>query len=105
MQTSVIRAAAEILRQPDWPDDLARIIYFDGYGNAVSGLRATKVAPTARVRVGGMAIAAARTFCDVPAGQAFWYENADGLLEIAVNRGRACDLPGVAAGAVLSIDE
>lgn len=95
---------ADALRQPDWPDDLARILYIDGYGNAVSGLRAGKMPPTARIRIEGVAIAAARTFCDVPAGQAFWYENADGLLEIAVNRGRACDLPGIAAGAALSIE-
>jgi hypothetical protein len=31
----------------------------------------------------------AETFSDVPPGQAFWYENANGLLEIAVNMGRA----------------
>jgi len=31
----------------------------------------------------------ARTFSDVPAGTAFWYENSNGLAEIAVNAGRA----------------
>ena len=71
---------------------------------AISGMRAATVAPTARVCVGETAVAAARTFCEVPAGQPFWYENADGLLEIAVNRGRAADLPGVAAGTALSIE-
>ena len=96
--------AADSLRRPDWPDDLARIVYIDGYGNAISGMRAATVAPTARVCVGETAVAAARTFCEVPAGQPFWYENADGLLEIAVNRGRAADLPGVAAGTALSIE-
>lgn len=95
----------DTLRRPDWPDDLARILFFDSYGNAISGLRAEKVAACARVRIGGLAIAPARTFSDVAVGQPFWYENADGLLEIAVNRGRAADLPGITLGAVFSITE
>lgn len=97
--------AGDALRRPDWPDDLARILYFDSYGNAISGLRAEKVAASARVRIGTLAIASARTFSDVAVGQPFWYENADGLLEIAVNRGRAAGLPGITLGAELSITE
>jgi S-adenosylmethionine hydrolase len=31
----------------------------------------------------------AHTFGDVPVGQPFWYENANGLVEIAVNQGNA----------------
>src|SRR5262249_37143431 len=27
-------------RQPEWPDDLAEIVYIDHYGNAMTGLRA-----------------------------------------------------------------
>jgi len=29
------------------------------------------------------------TFSDLPPGAAFWYENSNGLAEIAVNQGRA----------------
>jgi S-adenosylmethionine hydrolase len=31
----------------------------------------------------------AETFSDRPPGAAFWYENSNGLAEIAVNQGRA----------------
>ncbi len=73
----------------DWPDDLARIVYIDGYGNTMTGLRATALAPGVRLRAAGRALARARTFSDVPAGEPFWYENSCGLAEIAVNQGRA----------------
>ncbi len=95
--------AEEIIRYPHWPDDLARIIYIDSYGNAVSGLRADRVAAAARVRIGSLSIAPARTFSGVPAGQPFWYAKADGLLEIAVNRGRAAGTPGITLGAMVSV--
>ena len=76
-------------RRPDWPDDLAEIVYIDHYGNAMTGLRATALAKDARLAVGGRVLERARTFSDVPPGQAFWYENSNGLIEIAVNQGRA----------------
>jgi S-adenosylmethionine hydrolase len=36
---------------------------------------------------GGALREQARTFSDRPPGTAFWYENSDGLVEIAVNQG------------------
>lgn len=77
------------IRRPGWPDDLARIVYIDGFGNAMTGVRAATVPPGTRVRVGGEELTGARTFSDVARGVAFWYANANGLLEIAVNDGRA----------------
>lgn len=44
---------------------------------------------SAGLAAGGQALARARTFGDVPAGAAFWYENSSGLAEIAVNGGSA----------------
>lgn len=83
----------------NWPDDLAEVIYIDGYGNAMTGLRANMVLATAPVlTVGDLEIGRARTFSDVPAGHAFWYENSFGLVEIAVNGGRADQLPGLGIG-------
>jgi S-adenosylmethionine hydrolase len=79
----------------EWPEELARIIYIDHYGNAVSGLRAGKLAPTQQLKVGGHILSRALTFSDVAQGEAFWYENANGLVEIAVNRGRAEELAGL----------
>ena len=55
----------------------------------MTGLRAAKLASKTRLAVGGQVLARARTFFDVPEGAAFWYENANGLAEIAVNGGRA----------------
>ncbi|MBL6945430.1 MAG: SAM-dependent chlorinase/fluorinase [Rhodospirillales bacterium] len=92
----------DILR-PDWPDDLAQVVYIDGFGNAMTGIRASTVAPQAVVEIAGVAIQRARTFSDVGEGVAFWYENSNGLLEIAVNCGRADEKPGVHIGAEVTI--
>jgi S-adenosylmethionine hydrolase len=45
----------------------------------------------------------ARTFSDLPPGTAFWYENSNGLAEIAVNQGRADRDLGLAIGAPVEI--
>src|SRR5215208_7038161 len=69
----------------DWPDDLAEIVYIDHYGNALTGLRGECMAATARLRAGARSLAPARTFSAVPPGDAFWYVNSNGLVEIAVS--------------------
>jgi len=43
----------------------------------------------ARLAVAGRVLERATTFSDRPPGTAFWYENSNGLAEIAVNPGRA----------------
>ncbi len=82
----------------DWPADLARIVYIDRFGNAMTGLRAATLPAGARLRAGGKSLGAARTFSDVALGEPFWYENANGLAEIAVNQGRADDALRLAVG-------
>ncbi len=69
--------------------DLARVIYIDRFGNAITGLRAALLAADREITAGAYRITHATTFGDVPVGQAFWYENSIGLVEIAVNRGSA----------------
>lgn len=83
--------AAEIGRHADWPDDLPEVVYIDRYGNAIAGLRAALLPKSARLAVSGRVLPRARTFSDVRLGEAFWYENSNGLAEIAVNAGRAAD--------------
>jgi S-adenosylmethionine hydrolase len=73
----------------DWPDDLLEIVYVDDYGNAMTGLRAAQLPGEARLVVGDVRLPRARTFSDRPRGQGFWYENANGLVEISVNQGHA----------------
>ena len=86
------------LRRPDWPDDLAEIIYIDDFGNAMTGVRAETVAGVTELTVGGAFVGKARRFSDVPEGEAFFYENANGLLEISVNQGRADNLLKLSVG-------
>ncbi|ABC22612.1 SAM hydrolase/SAM-dependent halogenase family protein [Rhodospirillum rubrum] len=86
------------LDRPDWPDDLPHIVYIDSYGNAMTGLRASKYPGTGVIKVGERPIKRARTFGDVAPGSAFFYTNANGLLEIAVSRGRADQRLGLQLG-------
>jgi S-adenosylmethionine hydrolase len=89
--------------RPDWPDDLAEIVYVDRFGNAMSGLRAAALAPRARLLAGGRELPRARTFGDVPAGEAFWYENSCGLAEVAVNGGSAARVLALDVGAPVTV--
>ncbi len=69
--------------------DFASVIYIDHFGNLISGLRASEYPTDVRLGFKGTNIQRVRTFSDVPEGQPLCYENSSGLLEIAVNRGRA----------------
>jgi S-adenosyl-L-methionine hydrolase (adenosine-forming) len=95
--------SAEIGRLLDWPDDLAEIVYIDGYGNAMTGLRAAILPEKTGFVVKGRLLTRARTFSDAPLSAAFWYENSNGLAEIAVNRGRADGALNLAIGTPISV--
>jgi S-adenosylmethionine hydrolase len=95
---------AHIGRHVDWPDDLPEIVYIDRYGNAMTGLRAALLPAGGRLTVSGHALRRARTFADVPTGDAFWYENSNGLAEIAVNGGRASEALGLTIGSPVAVD-
>ena len=88
---------------PDWPDDLPEIVYVDHYGNALTGLRGKTLSAGARLDAGGQRIGHAPTFSAVPTGTAFWYANANGLVEIAVNAGRADRTLGLAVGSRVAV--
>ena len=92
-------------RRTDWPDDLSEIVYIDHYGNAMSGLRAVMLPRDARLVLAGRLLQRAGTFSDRPPGTAFWYENSNGLAEIAVNQGRADRELGLAIGTPVEIVE
>ncbi|MCC6302709.1 MAG: SAM-dependent chlorinase/fluorinase [Gammaproteobacteria bacterium] len=78
--------------------DYARVVYLDHFGNAITGLRAEDADPHRRLEAGGRTLSAARTYSDVAPGAAFWYANANGLVEIAVNRGSAAASLGLKVG-------
>jgi S-adenosylmethionine hydrolase len=90
--------ALDAVRRPDWPDDLDEVVYIDAFGNVMTGRRANTVPETMVVHAANRPIPRAATFSDVPSDAAFWYENSSGLVEIAVNRGRAADLLGLRIG-------
>lgn len=73
----------------DWPATTATVCYVDRYGNVMTGMPARELSDATVLVIGDTRVARARTFSDVAVGTAFWYENAFGLVEIAVNQGRA----------------
>ena len=89
--------------RPDWPDELPRIVYVDVYGNAMSGMRASTLPADAVLSAAGTRITRARTFGAVGPGEPLWYENSNGLAEIAVNRGRADHALGLKVGDAVTV--
>jgi S-adenosylmethionine hydrolase len=69
---AAIAAQAQAAPCPDWPDDLAEIVYIDRFGNALTGLRGDIIATGARLRAGAQVVARADTFSAVARGAAFW---------------------------------
>ena len=102
----IARGATELARVASKPgldvelgaEDLARIVYVDHYGNAMTGLRAAGVDAACTVAVAGRSIGHARVFSAAPRGAPFWYENSVGLVEIAANQASAAALLGLAVG-------
>ena len=95
--------APETLAGADWPEDLARVVYLDAFGNAMTGLRTASLPDGTALRAGDRQIGRARTFSDVARDQPFWYENAIGLAEIAVNQGHAGDVLGLTVGTEITV--
>ena len=79
-------------RLREWPNDLEKIIYIDHFGNAMTGIRAAVLDDNQIIAAGEQQLYRARTFADVAPGQGFWYENSNGLTELAVNQGRADEI-------------
>lgn len=74
-----------------WPEDLNEIIYIDHFGNCMTGIRANSLDKRLVLRIDHKEIINADTFSDVKQGKALWYENSNGMIEIAVNQGTAED--------------
>ena len=79
-------------------DCLPAIIFCDHFGNAVTGLRASAISRDTGIEVNGRRVTWAPVFSAIARGAPCWYENSLGLVEIAVNCGRACDELGLAVG-------
>ncbi len=95
---------ATSLTRSDWPSDLGEIICVDPYGNLITGIRADGISLDATIEAGGRRIGYARTFSEVPVGEAFWHHNSNGLVEIAVNQASATEVLGLALGDPVDLD-
>ena len=82
----------------EWPPDLWEIVYIDHFGNAVTGIRASQVDPSAILAIRGNFLRKAHTFGSVSEGDTFWYENSAGLIEVAGNCDRADIKLGLSIG-------
>ena len=91
-----VTPAARLLE--GWPPELSKIVYVDHYGNLMTGIRLASVEEHSILEAGNQSVHYAITFSSVEPGQAFWYGNANGLIEIAVNQGRADKVLGLQVG-------
>lgn len=92
MKKEVRSSPADLADFSHWPDDLDEIVYIDHYGNSITGRRASTIAKASEIEFKGGIVAGASTFSDVPVGSLFWYENANGLIELAINQGSTTEL-------------
>lgn len=92
-------------REPyaDWADNWPAVIYIDRYGNCLTGIRWSSLPAQAQICLGDITIPCARTFSDVLPGTVFCYENALGLLEVAINKGNAADILQLYVGSQVSV--
>lgn len=95
------------LEEGGWDGSVLRgtVLWVDPFGNLVTTIPAALMAGLAGARrveleAGSRTLAAAvgRTFADVPVGEAVVVRGSDGLVEIALNQGRAADALAASAG-------
>lgn len=83
--------------------DLRAVVYVDVYGNCITGLRAAGLTDNRRFQAGRHRLRHARTFSAAEPGTAFWYANSSGLVEFAVNQGRADTVLGLSVGSPIEL--
>lgn len=91
------------IRRENWPDDLPEVIYIDEFGNAMTGISGQSLNPASTVTVNDQRLHFCETFSGVSEGACFWYENSCGLVELAVNRGRAEERLDLAIGTAVFV--
>lgn len=96
------RIKTPVSRQ-DFPDEMFEVVYIDHFGNAITGVRSAAITEGSELSINGHSLTAAMTFSDMKPGEAFWYTNSNGLIEISVNLGRACDELAIKVGDALTV--
>ena len=70
----------------EWPAECSKVIYIDGFGNLITGLKPESLTTKSVIIISEHQVHYADTFSSSPSGSAFWYVNSMGLIEIAVNQ-------------------
>ena len=99
-----IRGMDEVWRDP-YADDLEEIIYIDGFGNAMTGMRAGAVSESAAILAGDGHFVHDRIFAEAGVGMPFWYANSLDLVELAVGFGNAAAQFDLRVGTKITIRE
>ncbi len=79
-------------RRTDWPDDLARVIYIDHFGNAMTGIRGATVGKERILAAAGRSLEHRKVFSAAEPNTPFWYVNSSDLVELAVAGGSVARL-------------
>jgi S-adenosyl-L-methionine hydrolase (adenosine-forming) len=85
--------------------DSERVVYIDGFGNCVTGIAADSLSDDDKLLVNQQPLPHAFTFSSVPSGNAFWYRNSMGLVEIAINQASAAATLGLQLGSKVKIQK
>jgi len=101
--SSLSPLALDTVREPSFANDVEAVIYSDGYGNLMTGIRAANLGAGDTLSLNGTVLPRRRTFGEVESGTLFCYENAVGLMEIAANRGDARAIVGVTGEITIKI--
>jgi S-adenosylmethionine hydrolase len=67
-------------------------------------LRKNELKERESLYIQGQKISYASVFCDTEPGQAFWYYNSSGFVEIAINQGNAAHILDLKPGSPLKRD-
>ena len=77
------------LTKSNWPVNLNEVIYIDHFGNCMTGINSEKIDTKKKIQLDNNVLEYKKTFSEVKQGSAFWTINSNGLVEIAINQGRA----------------
>ena len=75
-----------------------KVLYIDHYGNAMTGIFGKNIDDADVLNLGDKSFHYARVFSEVPVGDAFWYRNSIGLVEIAMNCRSAAQVLNIKVG-------
>lgn len=89
------------LQRFEWPEDLLEIVYIDHYGNGLTGIKSSP--GQSNISINGIDLSLSNTFSSVGKGEPLAYCNANGLIEIAVNQGRADEYFNLSIGSPVGL--